>query len=150
IPGEQPGYFPSEPPKNGGVGMLTSFGEEIRLTPLQLAAFIAAIANHGTLYYLQYPRSQQEIEGFVPRIKRPLEIGQFIPEVQPGMMGAVEFGTARRSYHSETAPVMGKTGTCSQDRIHLGWFGSFNNAGSNRLVVTVLLTGGKPAIGPQA
>ena len=29
IQGEQPGRFPSAPPRNGGVGMLTSFGEEI-------------------------------------------------------------------------------------------------------------------------
>jgi len=53
IPGEQPGYFPAAPPKNGGVGMLTSFGEEIRQTPLQLAALMAAVSNGGTLYYLQ-------------------------------------------------------------------------------------------------
>ena len=37
--------------------MLTSFGEEISQTPLQLAALMRAIANGGTLYYLQYPRS---------------------------------------------------------------------------------------------
>jgi penicillin-binding protein 2 len=30
IPGEQPGHYPPAPPKNGGVGMLTSFGEEIQ------------------------------------------------------------------------------------------------------------------------
>ena len=29
IDGEHPGYFPPAPPKNGGMGMLTSFGEEI-------------------------------------------------------------------------------------------------------------------------
>jgi cell division protein FtsI/penicillin-binding protein 2 len=50
IPGEHPGYFPPEPPKNGGMGMLTSFGEEIALTPLQLSAIMSAIANGGTLY----------------------------------------------------------------------------------------------------
>ena len=38
IPGESAGRYPSEPPANGGVGMLTSFGEEISQTPLQLAA----------------------------------------------------------------------------------------------------------------
>ena len=61
IPGEKPGYFPPAPPKNGGMGMLTSFGEEISQTPLQLAALMSAVANGGTLYYLQYPRSQEEV-----------------------------------------------------------------------------------------
>ena len=37
--------------------MLTSFGEEISQTPLQLAALMSAIANGGNLFYLQYPRS---------------------------------------------------------------------------------------------
>ena len=31
-PGEQAGHYPSAPPNNGGVGMLTSFGEEIQQT----------------------------------------------------------------------------------------------------------------------
>src|SRR5215467_1737830 len=68
VTGEQPGKYPSAPPKNGGVGMLCSFGEEIQQTPLQLAALISAVANGGTLYYLQYPRTQAEAERLVPRI----------------------------------------------------------------------------------
>lgn len=148
IAGEQPGRFPAAPPKNGGVGMLTSFGEEISQTPLQLAALMSAVANGGTLYYLQYPRSQQEVDHFVPRVKRQLDIGPLIPEVKPGMQGAVEFGTARRARQDEM--ILGKTGTCSEGRTHLGWFGSFNETGDTKLVVVVLLTGGRPSIGPMA
>jgi penicillin-binding protein 2 len=148
IAGEQPGHYPSAPPRNGGVGMLTSFGEEIQQTPLQLAALMAAVANGGTLYYLQYPRSQYEVEHFVPRVKRQLNIGALIPVVEPGMRGAVEFGTAHRA--RDDGPIAGKTGTCSDNHTHLGWFGSFNDAGPKRLVVVVLLTGGRPAIGPLA
>lgn len=148
IPGEQPGRFPSAPPKNGGMWMLTSFGEQISQTPLQLAAFMAAVANGGTLYYLQYPKHQWEAANFVPRIKRHLEIARFLPIVKPGMRGAVEFGTARRAQQEE--PIAGKTGTCTESRTHLGWFGSFNDSGPRKLVVVVLLTGGGPAIGPQA
>ena len=55
--------------------MLTSFGEEIQQTPLQLAALMSAIANGGTLYYLQYPRDQEEVRHFVPQVKRRLDIG---------------------------------------------------------------------------
>jgi cell division protein FtsI/penicillin-binding protein 2 len=148
IPGEQPGHYPSAPPKNGGVGMLTSFGEEIQQTPLQLAALISAVANGGTLYYLQYPRNQGEVEHFIPRVKRRLNIGPLIPLVTPGMRGAVEFGTAHRA--REDGPIAGKTGTCSENHTHLGWFGSYNDMGRKKLVIVVLLTGGRPAIGPLA
>jgi cell division protein FtsI/penicillin-binding protein 2 len=148
IPGEQPGYFPAAPPKNGGVGMLTSFGEEIRQTPLQLAALMAAVSNGGTLFYLQYPQTQADVRSFVPRVKRQLDIGSLIPMVEPGMRGAVEFGTAHRA--REDGPIAGKTGTCTETHTHLGWFGSFNEIGGKKLVVVVLLTGGRPAIGPLA
>jgi len=148
IPSEQPGKYPLAPPKNGGVGMLCSFGEEIQQTPLQLAALMSAVANGGTLYYLQYPHTPAEVQGFVPRIKRRLDIGPLIPLVKPGMRGAVEFGTAHRA--REDGPIAGKTGTCSENHTHLGWFGSFNDVGARKLVVVVLLTGGRPAIGPLA
>jgi cell division protein FtsI/penicillin-binding protein 2 len=148
IPGEQSGHYPSAPPKNGGVGMLTSFGEEIQQTPLQLAALIGAVANGGTLYYLQYPRSQGEVKEFTPRVKRKLDIESLIPVVKPGMRGAVEFGTAHRA--REDGPIAGKTGTCSENHTHLGWFGSFNDIGNRKLVVVVLLTGGRPVSGPAA
>jgi penicillin-binding protein 2 len=148
IPGEQPGHYPAAPPKNGGVGMLTSFGEEVQQTPLQLAALMSAVANGGTLYYLQYPRTQPELANFAPRVKRHLDIGALIPVVKVGMRGAVEFGTAHRA--REDGPIAGKTGTCSENHTHLGWFGSFNDIGDKKLVVVVLLTGGRPAIGPLA
>src|SRR5581483_8718068 len=81
IAGEQPGRYPAAPPANGGVGMLTSFGEEVLQTPLQLAALMTAIANGGTMYYLQYPRSAAEVANFTPQVKRRLEIGSVIPVV---------------------------------------------------------------------
>jgi cell division protein FtsI/penicillin-binding protein 2 len=149
IAGEQPGSFPEAAPRNGGVGMLTSFGEEIEQTPLELAALMGAIANGGTLYYLQYPRTVAEASHFVPEIKRRLEIGKWISAILPGMRGAVEFGTAHRA--REDGPIAGKTGTCtSENHVHLGWFGSFNDSSGRKLVVVVLLTGGKPASGPLA
>jgi len=151
IPEEQPGTLPDAPPADG-MGMMTSFGEGIYLTPLQLASLMVGVADGGTLYYLQHPRSQEEVAQFVPRVKRQLEIERWIPEIKPGMMGAVEYGTARRANFSADDPILGKTGTCTDLRspTHLGWFGSFNDIGQNKLVVVVLLTGGKPVNGPVA
>jgi penicillin-binding protein 2 len=148
IPGEQLGTVPDAPPKLGGVGRLTSFGEEIAATPLQQAAFVSAIANGGTLYYLQYPRTEEEIANFVPKIKRRLDIAPLIPYVLPGMMAAVQRGTARRAY-DPADPIAGKTGTCSQAGSRLGWFTSYNDLG-NKLAVVVLLRGGRSTFGPRA
>jgi penicillin-binding protein 2 len=148
IPGESAGHFPSEPPVNGGVGMLSSFGEEISQTPLQLAALLSALANGGTLYYLQYPRTPAEISQFVPRVKRRLDIENLIPVVKPGMLAAVDRGTAHRAQQDE--PIAGKTGTCTDSHTHMGWFGSFNDVGKNKLVVVVMLTGGGPIRGSLA
>lgn len=150
IEGEQPGILPATVPKSG-IGMMTSFGDGISLTPLEYAALIGAVANGGTLYYLQYPRTQQEAQTLTPRVKRRLDIDNIIPDIKPGMMGAVEFGTARRIGATED-PIYGKTGTCTDARTptHLGWFGSFTEAGRNKLVVVVLLTGGNIVSGPAA
>jgi penicillin-binding protein 2 len=148
VEGEHPGAFPLAPPKNGGMGMLTSFGEEISQTPLELAGLMSAVANGGTLYWLQYPRSQEEVNAFQPQVKRHLDIANLIEQIKPGMKGAVEFGTARRAKQDDE--ILGKTGTCSEGRTHLGWFGSFNDTGGRKLVVVVMLTGGKPSIGATA
>ncbi len=152
IPGEEAGYLTTEPPETG-VGMMTSFGDGIRLTPLELTSIVATIANGGTMYYLQYPKTEEQVEKFVPRIKRTLDIGDYIPELKAGMMGAVEYGTAKRANFDANEPIFGKTGTCTdtaQPGVHLGWFGSFNNVGSKKLAVTVLLTGGRGISGPIA
>lgn len=150
IDGESPGVFPREQPSGMPVGLMMSYGEKIQLTPLQLASLISSIANGGTLYYLQYPRTVEEVQSFEPRVKRHLEIQQWLPEIRPGMMGAVAFGSAQRAGFDPDEPIMGKTGTCSDGRTHLGWFGSYNELGSKKLVVVVLLTGGAPISGPVA
>lgn len=152
IPGEEPGYLTEEAPSTG-VGMMTSFGDGIRVTPLELASIVTTIANGGTMYYLQYPRSDEDVKRFVPRIKRTLDIAQYVPQLKAGMQGAVEYGTARRAIFDPNEPILGKTGTCTdtaQPGVHLGWFGSFNDIGKNRLAVVVLLTGGRGISGPIA
>jgi penicillin-binding protein 2 len=151
IDGEQPGLLPPATPKSG-MGMMTSFGDGITLTPLEFAALMGAIANGGTLYYLQHPRSAEDADGFLPRVKRHLEIAEWIPEIKPGMLGAVEYGTARRIGFDPNEPIYGKTGTCTDTRspTHLGWFGSFTEAGDRKVVVVVLLTGGNAVSGPAA
>jgi cell division protein FtsI/penicillin-binding protein 2 len=153
IPAERAGLLPDEPPKFGGVGMMTSFGEGISMTPLELAALVAAISNGGTLYYLQYPRSQGEIDNFAPQVKRQLEISpERIEDLKAGMRAAVDFGTGKRAFYDAQEPIFGKTGTCTDGRSgsHMGWFGSFNDVGHNKLVVIVMLAAGRDVSGAVA
>jgi penicillin-binding protein 2 len=153
IPGEHLGVYPSEelPAKLGGVGKMCSFGESVSMTPLQLGAMVSAIANGGTLYYLQHPRTPEEVAAFQPKVKRYLDIAPLVPEIAPGMMGAVEYGTARsvrENFFQES--VLGKTGTCSKDGTRFGWFASYANSQFGKIVVVVFLEGGRPTFGPKA
>ena len=148
---EQAGNLPPRTPSSG-MGMMTSFGDGITLTPLEYAALIGAVANGGTLYYLQYPQTQKAADAFVPKVKRRLDIEHLIDEIKPGMMGAVEYGTARRIGFHDDLPIYGKTGTCTDTRTptHLGWFGSFTEVGHQKIVVVVMLTGGSAMSGGSA
>ena len=149
VPGEQPGIWPDGPPKAGGMGLMTAFGEEISMTPLELAAVLSSIANGGTLYYLQYPRTQEDIERFEPRVKRTLNVNPAdLADIKVGMRGAVDFGTARRAVQDPMGPILGKTGTCTDFRVasHMGWFGSFNDVSHHQIVVVVMLTSTNKAV----
>jgi len=153
IRGEQIGSYPDEviPEKLGGVGKMCSFGEGVSMTPLQLGAMVSAIANGGTLYYLQHPTTPEEVAGFQPRIKRQLDIAPVIPELSDGMAGAVQYGTARSlrlNFNEEE--ILGKTGTCSHDGTRFGWFASYANTSVGRVVVVIFLEGGRPTFGPKA
>jgi len=142
IPGERPGALPGEPPKGTSMGLLTAYGSGFLVTPLQLAAIVSAIANGGTLYYLQYPRTPDEIEHFGPKVKRPLELAPTgIDDIKIGMRGAVDHGTARLANYDPSEPLFGKTGTCEDYSAgqFMGWFGSFLDSEPHRLVVVVML-----------
>ena len=153
IPGEQVGVFPDQElaAKLGGVGKMCSFGESISMTPLQLGALVSAVANGGTLFYLQHPTSADDIINFQPRVKRQLAIGPLIPDLAEGMMGAVDYGTARslRLNFSEEQ-ILGKTGTCSKDGTRFGWFASYAKTEYGHIVTVFFLEGGRPTFGPKA
>jgi cell division protein FtsI/penicillin-binding protein 2 len=153
IEGEQLGVYPDTelPAAQGGVGRMCSFGESISMTPLQLGALVSAIANGGTLYYLQHPQTPDEVANFVPKVKRLLDIAPLIPELRDGMEGAVDYGTARSlrvNFHD--FPVFGKTGTCSNNGTRFGWFASYAETPAGRIVTVFFIEGGRPSFGPHA
>jgi penicillin-binding protein 2 len=154
LPDEHPGSFPSAPPAFGGVARMSSFGEGIQITPLQLAAIATAFANGGTLYYLQYPHTPEEVQNFEPKVKRDLNIANILPEVREGMLAAVLYGTGKLSYDAGgNETPLGKTGTCD-DRTNpsrIGWFVSYADEVHPKIALAVLLRGNTRRVkGPTA
>jgi cell division protein FtsI/penicillin-binding protein 2 len=128
------------------VGKIASFGQGISMTLFQLASFTAALANGGTLYYLQYPDQGQLFE---PKIKRELDLGPSLDVVREGMEQAVLTGTARRAKQPDVH-LYGKTGTCSQNGARLGWFMGYNSEPGGIAVAILLRTGQRLGGGPRA
>lgn len=149
---EHPGSLPSAPPAKGGVARMSSFGEGIQITPFQLVSIAAALANGGTLYYLQYPKTEEERENFEPRVKRELNIAPLLPQLREGMLATVLYGTGRRSFDAggDELPA-GKTGTCSDQKSRVGWFVSYADEAHPKIALAVLIRGTTSRIkGPLA
>jgi penicillin-binding protein 2 len=150
---EQPGLVPSHAPLFGGVARMSSFGGGIRITPLQLASLASMLANGGTQYYLQYPRSAEARQNFAPRVRQQLDIAALLPDLQEGMLAAVLYGTARQSFDPLGEQALGKTGTCNDEGLggRLGWFVSYADQAHPKIVLVVLLRGGSRIVsGPHA
>lgn len=142
-PGESNGFIPEE--GDYETGHMSSHGDGFGVTAIQLAAFTSAIANGGNLYVPRVPRTPDDANFFEAVLKRRIEMS---PEermrLMAGMMGAVNFGTARLA-HNPLGQVAGKTGTCTGNRDKLGLFTSFSSASNPKVVVTVITTGSTEA-----
>jgi penicillin-binding protein 2 len=153
IPEERSGALPASPPSFGGVARMSSFGEGIRMTPFQLASLVSTLATGGTQYYLQYPRTEEAIQDFQPRLRQQLDIAPLLPDLRQGMLAAVLYGTARQSYDPYGEQALGKTGTCNDEDLggRLGWFASYADQAHPKIVLVVLLHGRSRIIsGPHA
>jgi cell division protein FtsI/penicillin-binding protein 2 len=150
---EQPGLLPPRIPAYGGVARMSSFGEGIRITPLQLASLVSTLANGGTQYYLQYPRTAEDRQNFQPKVRQQLDIAPLLPDLREGMLAAVMYGTAKQSYDPDGEQALGKTGTCNDESLggRLGWFVSYADQAHPKIVLVVLIRGGSRSIsGPHA
>jgi penicillin-binding protein 2 len=152
IPEEQSGALPASPPF-GGVARMSSFGQGIRMTPFQLASLVSTLATGGTQYYIQYPRTDADIQNFQPRLRQQLDIAPLLPDLREGMLAAVLYGTAKQSYDPYGEQALGKTGTCNDEDLggRLGWFASYADQVHPKIVLVVLLHGRSRIIsGPHA
>lgn len=101
-----------------------SHADDFEVTPLQLAVMVTAISNGGKRITPQFQRTRTEKTAFKSTYKGSVDL----PEVSrmgviPGMIGAAEYGTARRGVDANMG-VAGKTGSCIGRGSWVGLFAS--------------------------
>jgi cell division protein FtsI/penicillin-binding protein 2 len=163
LPGEIPGRIPdADSVSKSHITYAASHGKGFEVTPLQLAVFTGALANRGSMYQPQVVSNEFKnqpagygegsgggnldrnlsAEPLTPILQRQIDISDIERiNIIAGMIGAVEFGTARLCY-DPTIQVAGKTGTCTGDNgLRVGLFESFANVERPTLVVVVITEG---------
>src|SRR5688572_20881148 len=137
-PFESPGRLPVF--KEGfAARKMSSHGDDIEVTPVQLATMTSALVNGGKLVVPHLPRTPQENVRFQREVKREIDVQQdHVRRLVPGMIGAVNYGTAKGAY-DPVQTVAGKTGSCIGQGSWLGLFTSYAPVHDPQLVVSVVL-----------
>ena len=171
LPGEASGLVPDpetkkltrphDPTWRLGDTYITAIGQgDLQVTPLQLAAATAAIANGGTLWKPRIARAviddeRRAIRTFTPEVLRAgLARAESLAVVREGMRQAVTQGSAIGLAGLPVAAA-GKTGTAQTGvygRNH-GWFAGFAPYDDPEIVIVVLVeegTGGSTDAVPIA
>ncbi len=143
FPAESPGKLPFS--KEGyAVNHMSSHGDDIEVTAVQLANLASAIANGGHLLVPHLPRTPEENVRFKREVKRDVNIPtDSMQRLVPGMIGAVNYGSGHRAYNPMMT-IAGKTGSCREEggnRPWLGLFTSYAPVHDPQLVVTVITHG---------
>ena len=137
---ESPGRVPLY--KTGyAVNHMSSHGDDFEVTPIQLATLASAFANGGNLLVPHLPRTPQENVKFKTEVRRRLNIPQeTLRRIIPGMIGAVNYGTAKLAY-DPLQTIAGKTGTCTGQGAKLGLFTSYGPVNDPKLAIAVVTRG---------
>lgn len=157
LPGESSGFIPSEQWKMDKIGEKWYIGDSyhaaigqgfVTVTPLQLANYISAIANGGTLYEPHIVNRIKKGDGSLENVNSKIIRQDFISAdildiVREGMRQTVTGGTAQTLKDLPVAAA-GKTGTAEfggEGKTH-GWFVSFAPYDNPEIAMAVLVEGG--------
>jgi penicillin-binding protein 2 len=123
------------------VNHMSSHGDDFKVTAVQLATLVSAMANGGKLIRPFVPRTQREENRSTPKVRRLVNINaDAFRQMVPGMIGSVSYGSGRRAF-SPDETVAGKTGTCTEEGAWVGLFTSYAPLNNPRLAVVVIARG---------
>jgi membrane peptidoglycan carboxypeptidase len=135
------GEVPGKLPYNNSKALIYSHGDDFEVSPVQLAVMVSAISNGGKIVVPQVPRTRVEQTNFRGFLRRQLNLPMTsVTGVIPGMVGAAEYGTARRGVDA-TMGVAGKTGSCIGKGSWLGLFASVAPIQNPKYSVVVITRG---------
>ena len=118
-----------------------SHGDDFEVTPLQLAVLVSAVSNGGKKVVPRIPVPRVERTNFKNKTSGKLDLPkQSFEGVLPGMLGAAEYGTARRGVDSSMG-VAGKTGSCIGKGSWVGLFASVAPVEDPKYSVVVITRG---------
>ncbi len=118
-----------------------SHGDDFEVTPLQLGVMVSAISNGGKVVVPRIPKTKIEKTSFRGAMRYQLNLpNNNFRNVIPGMIGATQYGTARRGVDSSLA-VAGKTGSCIGQGSWVGLFASVAPVENPKYAVVVITRG---------
>lgn len=134
---ETPGQVPSLESSIDATNLAIGQGA-LLVTPLQVANFVAAIGNGGTLLRPQVIEAIKPPDGEPHDVFEPEALGQLpispqtLEAIQKAMVGVVTStnprGTAQHVFTGLDIPVAGKTGTAQTGSTPHAWFGGYTFA----------------------
>jgi hypothetical protein len=120
-----------------------SHGDDYEVTPLQLGVMVSAISNGGKVVIPQIVKSKVQKTSFRGSMRRTIDLPKSdLQSVLPGMIGAAEYGTARRGVDASMG-VAGKTGSCIEKGSWVGLFASVAPVANPEYAVIVITRGQK-------
>jgi penicillin-binding protein 2 len=139
---ELPGNVPDPSSIEDALDLATG-QSQLQVTPLQVASFVAAVGNGGTLYTPQVieriapPNSEPSIV-FTPQARGTLPLKpETLKLIQDAMSDVVNsrdpFGTAEVVFRGLRYPVSGKTGTAQTGVQPHAWFAAYTDLGGSSL-----------------
>lgn len=136
-PGESAGKLPY----GNNNGRVYSHGDDFEVTPLQLGVLVSTLSNGGKVVVPQIPKTRAEKADFHGYMRREVDIPkENLQRMLPGMIGAVNYGTAKRAA-DYSLNIAGKTGSCIGQGSWVGLFASVAPVVNPRLAVIVITRG---------